>query len=90
VKRKTIIAPWEPLEIDEYDIRSIKAVAAGTASDTQQQHAFKVIVNKFCGTYDQSFRPGVDGQRATDFAEGKRFVGNRIVHTIKRTIPEKP
>lgn len=80
--------PWEPLEIDEYEIRALKAVANGVASDAQQKRAIEVIVHKFAGTYDQSFRPGPDGHRATDFAEGKRFVGNRIVHTLKRQVPE--
>lgn len=83
-----IRAPWDPLDLDVQEIRAIKAVAAGTANDGQQRRAIEVIVHKFAGTYDQSFRPGSDGHRATDFAEGKRFVGNRIVHTLKRTVDE--
>ena len=53
----------------------------GTASDTQQQHVFNLIVEKICGTYDASFHP--DHPRWTDFAEGKRFVGNSIVKLTK-------
>lgn len=78
--------PWDPLPLDDLEIRAIKALATGTASDGQQKRALDVIINKFCGTYDQSFRPGPDGHRATDFAEGRRFVGNRIIHTLKRPV----
>lgn len=89
MSRKAPVPPWDPLELDEYEIRAIKALATGTASDAQQKRALDVIINKFAGTYDQSFRPGPDGHRATDFAEGKRFVGNRIVHTLKRPVESK-
>lgn len=78
--------PWDPLELSDYEIRAIKALAAGNANDAQQKRALDVIIHKLAGTYDQSFRPGPDGHRATDFAEGKRFVGNRIVHTLKRPV----
>jgi hypothetical protein len=90
VKKKVgVHQPWVPLDLTEYEIRSIKAVAAGHANDAQQQAAIKTILEKFCAVYDQSFRPGIDGHRATDFAEGKRWVGNRILHTIKREIPSE-
>jgi hypothetical protein len=81
--------PWDPLPLDEAEIRAIKALASGTASEGQQKRALDVIIHKFAGTYDQSFRPGPDGHRATDFAEGRRYVGNRIVHTLKRPVDEK-
>ena len=86
MSRKAAPAPWDPRELDEFEIRAIKALATGTASDAQQKRALDVIVTKFACTYDQSFRPGPDGHRATDFAEGKRWVGNRIIHTLKRPV----
>jgi hypothetical protein len=86
-KRIAVRQPWEPLDLTEYEIRAVKAVASGHASEPQQTTAMRVITEKFCAVYDQSFRPGIDGHRATDFAEGKRWVGNRIIHTIKREIP---
>jgi hypothetical protein len=85
-RKKEAPVPWDPLPLDVFEIRAFKALHAGNANDLQQKTVLDVILNKFAGTYDQSFRPGPDGCRATDFAEGKRWVGNRIIHTIKRTV----
>lgn len=81
--------PWDPFDLDADELRAFKALSAGKASEGQQVLALSVIVNKFAGTYDLPFRPGIDGARATDFACGKMFVGQRIVNAIKRPIPEK-
>jgi len=82
--------PWVPPEYDAFDIGSIKALAAGRATEGQQKHALELIIYAMAGTYDQSFRPGgLDGQRASDFAEGRRFVGLQIVKLINMDMPEK-
>ena len=90
MKKKHIppAVPWEPVELEDYEIRAIKALFAGNASDAQQKTGMDVIVNKFAATYDQSFRPGIDGARATDFAEGKRYVGLQLVTMTKVNIGE--
>jgi len=75
--------PWSSFEADDADIAAIKALASGVASEGQQKQALSLIVNRICGTYDLSFRPGIDGERATCFAEGKRHVGNQIVRLTK-------
>lgn len=82
--KKPSVQPWDPPELDDHDLRAIKAVAAGKASEGQQVRAVKVIVEVLAATYDLPFRPGPDGARATDFAAGKMFVGQRIVNAIKR------
>ena len=42
------------------------------------------IIQVLCATYDMSYRPGgEEGRRDTDFAEGKRSVGNQIVKLLK-------
>jgi hypothetical protein len=79
--------PWELLSADEQDIRAIKALAAGVASEGQQRIALAWIINRAAGTYDLSFRPGPDGSRLTDFAEGKRFVGLQVVRLINMKLP---
>lgn len=84
--KKPAVNPWDPPELDDYDLRAIKAVAAGKASEGQQQLALDVIINKLACTYDLPFRPGPDGPRASDFAAGKMFVGQRIVNAIKRPL----
>ncbi len=87
--KKTVPPPWLPAPAELADTMAIKAVATGTANAGQQQRALKWIIESLCGTYDLSFRPGLDGDRATVFAEGKRFVGSRIVREIKIVLPEK-
>lgn len=80
--------PWVPPQYDEYDIGTIKALNAGRASEGQQRHAMRLLVEKIAGTYDLSFRPGAtEGQRATDFAEGRRFVGLQLVRLINQDMP---
>lgn len=70
---------WKPIQYDPADVAAIQACIAGTALEHQQQRAMKWIIEIASATYDQSYRPGEDGRRDTDFAEGRRFVGNSIV-----------
>ena len=84
------VNPWEVPELSEPEIMAIKALAAGTASAPQQRMALVVILQKLACTYDMSFRPGEGGARATDFAEGKRYVGTRILNAIDRPLPPRP
>jgi len=67
----------------------VKALAVGVASDGQQKRALDWIIRSAAGTYDLSFRPGVDGHRATDFSEGKRFVGLALVRLVNMKMPER-
>lgn len=76
---KKIISACEPVPYDPGDVSAIQACINGVAEGYQQQRAMKWIIENAAGTYDQSFRPGLEGQRDTDFAEGRRFVGNSIV-----------
>lgn len=72
--------PWSPVSYEAADAAAIQALLVGNATADQQKRALKWIVESACGTYDQSFYPGADeGRRNTDFAEGRRFVGNTIV-----------
>lgn len=59
---------------------AIRALHEGKASEAQQVLAFNWIVLECARVGDMSYRAGgQDGARATDFAEGKRFVGNQIL-----------
>ncbi len=79
--------PWAPPAYDEADVGAVKALG----SDPRHAHALALIVNRIASTYDQSFRPGgLDGQRASDFAEGRRYVGLQIVKLINMDMPAKP
>lgn len=72
--------PWAPTPWAKADAYALKAMAAGTASDIQQKRAMEWILHA-CGIRDLSFRP--DSARATDFAEGKRFVGLQIAKLVQ-------
>ncbi len=73
--------PWMPADYDEMTCYAVKAFANGTANEQQQRLAWDWLMY-LTGAGDEfqdlSFRPGADGIRATDFAEGKRFVGQQI------------
>ena len=74
---------WVPAEWELADASAIQAMAHGVASPEQQQRALKWIIEAAAGTYEMSYRPGgEDGRRDTDFAEGRRMVGNQIVKLV--------
>lgn len=73
--------PWKPAPYDEPDMMAMKALAAGVANEHQQKRVLKWIVEAACATYDQPYRPGVNG-RDTDFACGRMFVGQQIVKLV--------
>lgn len=82
--------PWTPPETNEFIQRSVKALAAGNASDEQQKRALDFIIYILCGTYDLPFRPGgLDGDRESSFASGKMFVGQQLVKMVGAPINNK-
>lgn len=69
--------PWMPPIWDKPEISAVQALIRGDATADQQQRFMRFLVNSVCATYDLSFRP--ESERATAFAEGRRFVGLQIV-----------
>lgn len=60
-----------------------QAVEKGVASEGQQVRFFNLI-HVLCETDRMTFWPGgEDGRRATDFAEGKRWVGLQLRRIAK-------
>ena len=84
--RKPSIGPEaQPFLPPAYDIGTagaFQALARGEAMPHQQQAALKYVIETLAGAYDLSFRPGPDGSRLTDLAEGRRFVGLQIVKLL--------
>lgn len=79
MSQKPIKQPWEPVEYTEAEAMAIKAFASGTANEGQQRLAYDWIVGVVCRVNDMSYFPGgLEAQRATDFAEGRRFAGSQI------------
>lgn len=79
-------APWKPPEIEAADAAAFQALAKGMASSEQQKRALDWLVKKACRTYDLSYRPGEEGRRDTDFAEGQRSVGLQVVKLLNMKI----
>jgi len=83
LSKRPVVQPWTSIDADDADIGAIKALNAGNANEGQQKRALSFIIHRIAATYDMSFRPGEDGDRATAFAEGKRYVGNQIIRLTK-------
>jgi hypothetical protein len=84
--------PWLPPDYDEKVVYAVRALFKGNANDAQQRTAVEwlMYVTGASEEYaDLSFRPGVDGQRSTDFAEGKRFVGLQIRKMLRPEVTPK-
>lgn len=73
--------PWAPPDLTDDVIWAIRAFSKGSAGEGQQRIVWNYLMY-ITGASDQfadlSFRPGAEGMRATDFAEGKRFVGLQL------------
>ncbi len=81
-KIKTLAMPPEDsVDLEPADVAAIRAVMLGKADAVQQAAAIKAIVEKISLYYHLSYRPdGRGGQRATDFLEGRRSVGQWLVN----------
>lgn len=71
---------------DMADAGAFQALARGDAAPHLQKRALQWLIAQAAGTYDLSFRPGADGDRATAFAEGRRFVGLQVVKLLNVNI----
>ncbi len=77
-------APWLPVKYRKADVVALQALRRGEATPDQQFRALEYIVGTISDRNGMSFRPGgLDGDRDTAFAEGRRFVGNTIVRLTK-------
>lgn len=72
-------APWKPAPYEPADVAALQAMQTGSASPAQQKRVLDWLVRSCCRTYDLSYRPGEEGRRDTDFAEGRRSVGLQLV-----------
>lgn len=85
--------PWMPPDWDEPVVYAVRAFADGKASETQQRTAWDWLMYLTAASEefaDLSFRPGEEGRRATDFAEGKRFVGQQVRKMLRPELTPKP
>lgn len=71
----------KPPEYDLVTVTAFQSLARGDADARMQRIALDWLIEKAAMTYDLSFSP--DGERATSFAEGRRFVGLQVVKMTK-------
>ena len=73
-------APWMPVVYTKADVAALQAMRRGEANADQQTRALEFILETISDRRGMSYRPGgLEGDRDTSFAEGRRFVGNQIV-----------
>ncbi len=77
--------PWQPTQVIPADIGAIKALVAGTATEYQQQLVVAFLM-RATGINEMEFRP--EGDRASTFASGKRFVGMQFFQLAKAVLPK--
>lgn len=82
---KPELRPWFPYKWEQSieALYALKALQSGEANKDQQQIALDFIIKRLCSTYDMTYFP--DSSRDSDFAEGKRWVGNQIIKLLKLT-----
>lgn len=79
--KRIVSAPAAPAHVpispEAADFHAIHAMIRCDATP-EQQRRFVLWFNKATGVSENSFRPGEDGRRETDFALGKKFVGDQF------------
>jgi hypothetical protein len=78
--KPTVYKPWFPAEYEKADVAAIQALAKGEANAGQQKRALDWIIMNLCRTYDVTYFP--ESVRDSDFASGKRFIGQQITKLI--------
>lgn len=74
--------PWDDVLLQPGEISAIKAMAM------QHPRAYELVIGRICRVDAISFAAGgVDGQRATDFAEGMRFTGKQMRNIRDERLP---
>jgi hypothetical protein len=69
--------PWQLPRVEPADIFAVQALERGNASEAQQRRIYD-LVRRLTACERMTFYPGgEDGRRASDFAEGKRWVGDQ-------------
>lgn len=86
--------PHKPPDHDDEVVAAVRAIYHGKANEAQQQTFWRYLMY-VTGVSDEfndlSYRPGgEDGRRATDLAEGKRFVGLMIRKLLRPEFTPKP
>lgn len=87
--KKNIIYPWTPAPYVKADVVAMQNLVKGEASEQQQKRILEWVLRSVCELNGLSFRPDdAGGTRATDFAEGKRWVALQICKLINTNMDD--
>lgn len=76
--------PWLPVDYTVPVVAAAQALQRGTATEAQQKLFLKWLIEAAAGTYEEPFyNQNAEGQRDTDFALGRQFVGRQTVKLLK-------
>ena len=78
-KKPPIGAPYREPDMTQEVAWAFKALGAGKASEAEQGLVLRFIVATVCEFYDNPYR---DNDRDTNFALGKKFVGEIIFKAV--------
>lgn len=79
------------LYLTDSERAALRTLRDGCANEHQQKLAWKTIIEIVANVRGSSFFPGgIDGQRATDFNEGRRWVGRSLEEAAKFEAPVDP
>jgi hypothetical protein len=79
-----ITPPWQPIDTSVEELAAIHAMADGAANDRQQMLIIEWLMRATAVT-EMEFRP--TGERESNFAAGKRFVGLQFFTLARSRIP---
>jgi len=82
--------PDKPAAFEDDDVHAVQALFRGSANDGQQKRAIAWILEHACKVKDLPWvAGGLEGQRATDFAYGRKFAGHQILKMLELRIAPK-
>jgi len=73
--------PYFRADYEIADASALQALQRGDASADQQKRALDWIIRHAARAYDVTFQP--ESERASAFAEGRRFVGLQTIHLLQ-------
>ena len=78
--------PWQPVASTYPEVSAIHALSRGDANPEQQALVMRWLA-KATAVNELEFRP--DGERESNFAAGKRFVGIQFFALVKTELPKE-
>lgn len=88
----TKLAPyqvWKSAPFTLADAKALQALAQGIADEYQQKRALMWVVNNAAIINRSTYQPGgVESERDSNFAQGRRFVGLQVMRLITTNLEE--